>query len=172
MKSLENLLSYEEFKGIKFPEEKVDIFLKTVQEKSDEITPEAFLGLGLNIFITPGIIYVVKKRLAEFLKENAHLNTPEVKAASISLYGILNHVPVYQNLFFVLLFVKNIKDHPLISKPELWKLIYPFLPSKKVETGVKNVIIPDEDKTASKKEEDIIITDNKKKEDTGKIILP
>jgi len=51
-------------------------------------------------------------------------------------------------------------------------LIYPFLPSKKVETGVKNVIIPDEDKTASKKEEDIIITDNKKKEDTGKIILP
>jgi len=155
---MEKLLNSDEFRGIKIPAVRVEAYLKTIKENMvDKLTPEQFLVAGIRFLITQGIIYVCKEHLRDFLKENTDNNLIEVQAATASLYAILKKLPTYNNLFFVQLFIKNIKDHPLMNDPKMWNLIYPFLPSKKIVSKNTEFIIPEKKKEEIK--EGIILTD-------------
>jgi len=139
---MDRLLNSDEFKSIKLSSAKTDAFLKIIKEKMSEITPEQFLYAGLQFLVTRGIVYVSKEKLRKFIQENLNIDTPEMRAAAGALNAILKSIPSYQNLFFVQLFIRDVKNHPLMNDPKMWKLIYPFLPSKKIETGSPKIIIP------------------------------
>lgn len=168
---MDRLLNSDEFKGVKLSSAKTDAFLKIIKEKMPEITPEQFLYAGLQFLITRGIVYVSKEKLRKFIQKNINIDMPEIKAAAGALNAILKNIPTYENLFFVQLFIRDIKNHPLMNEHKMWKLIYPFLPSKKIETKNSKILIPE--KKAEKTEKGVILTDtpkdSKKKE---KIIIP
>ncbi len=169
------LLSQDDFRGIKLSSTRVEGYLKIIKKQLfDELTPEQFLFAGVKFLITPGIIYVSKQKLKKFLQDNVNNNTPEVMAATVAFYAILKNLPPYKNLFFVQLFIKSIKDHPLMNDPKMWNLIYPLLPSKKIVAETSKVIMPQEKERKTKG--GIIVTDNSDKkgtdEKTKRIIIP
>ena len=161
------LSELEELRDVAFSAEKVDAYLGKAKDEP-ETEPILFVRNGIAQSITLEFLETVKDR---FLAMAERKETPQQILVSINAYFRLLGMGVRPEFipFFLILFAKQVKNHPLSDNPKIWKYIVDFLPKKVVAPDEKQtIIVPGQQQPSQqeKKEED------KRDERYPHIILP
>jgi hypothetical protein len=131
------LSSLEELRDVSFSHEKVDAYLKKAKDE-EETEPILFMRKGIEESISPEFLTSIKDRLLDIADKKG---TAQQLLVSIDAYFRLLGMGVHPAFipFFMMLFARQVKEHPLSDDPKIWKYIVDFLPKK--------VVSPDEEQT-------------------------
>ncbi len=146
-----DLVYADEFSNTHFPLDALTSFLEEVKER-EKIEPQGFLREGISRLSTPTFVSQVKERLQAFQRSADDVN-PQDAPAAVVLKAIEAGVPPSSIPLIAALFIRDVKDHPLSDDARIWKLIYPFLPSRilapekpieeKKESKYPHIILPE-----------------------------
>lgn len=162
------LSDIEELRDISFPADRLESYLKRVKEGA-ETEPILFVRKGIEESATPEFLNSIRDRLLG-IAENKE--TPQQLLVSIDAYFRLLGMGVRPEFIplLMLLFARQVKDHPLSDDPKIWKYIVDFLPKKVVSPDEQTtILVPGQEQAQQqqeKKEED------KRDERYPHIILP
>jgi hypothetical protein len=161
------LAGLEELRDVAFPPDKVDAYLKQAKE-AEETEPILFARKGVEVSLTEEFLSTIKERLLAIVEKK---ETPQQLLASIDAYFRLLGMGVAPPFipFFLMLFARQVKAHPLSDDPKIWKYIVDFLPKKVVSPDEgKTIIVPGQEQQQKVEKED----DEKRDERYPHIILP
>jgi hypothetical protein len=162
-----SLSELEEMRDVTFSAEKLDAYLSKAKDEPEQ-EPILFVRNGIAQSITPEFLETVKERSLAIAERK---ETPQQILVSINAYFRLLAMGIHPEFipFFLMLFAKQVKNHPLSDNPKIWKCIVDFLPRKVVAPDEKQtIIVPGQEQPPQqeKKEED------KRDERYPHIILP
>lgn len=131
------LASLEELRDVSFDADRVDGYLTSAKDE-EETEPILFVRKGIEQSLTTDFLMTVRDRLLGVVESKS---APEQLLASIDAYFRLLAMGIRPEFIplFLMLFARQVKDHPLSDNPKIWKYIVDFLPKK--------VVSPDEQKT-------------------------
>ena len=165
-----SLVYEEELRGIRLSEEKLRGFLEWVIENSPSV--DEFIEVGVRKTITAGIVWRIKKGLKRIVHRER--NTGKGNIAALSYYMIENGAPLWEIPPVVALFLKEVKNHPLAERREVWNILYQLLPSRIEKPSGPTLFDFVEEKKEKKRKGRIILPGEEEKEEKkeGKIIMP
>lgn len=165
----------DEFKKVKVKENKLNDFLKEVAEGAVE-TKEEFIEEGIQRTFTGPLLAIIKEKLLRFAQK--HEGHFESKAAQYVLGLIYEGIPLYQNPFFISVFIRSASRSSLADNRKVWDFLYEFMPKKVSEKGPGTIEQPElddfEKKGYKKQKSGLLIPGKKEEKKKGerKIILP
>jgi hypothetical protein len=162
------LAALEELRDVSFPDDKVDGYLRKAKEE-EETEPILFVRKGIEETITQEFLNTVKERFLGIVEKK---EATQQLLLSIDAYFRLLSMGVRPEFIplFMMLFARQVKNHPLSDDPKIWKYIVDFLPKK--------VVSPDEQQTivvpgqAQQQQEQEQKDEEKRDERYPHIILP
>ena len=161
-----SLSDLEELRDIEFDNAKLDEYLKSAKEEPAQKSID-FIRKGIRNTITPDVLNKIKERFVSIVEKE---EASEQLLLSLDTYFkllALGILPEYIPLFLIL-FAKQVKNHPLSDDPKIWKYIMDFLPKKVVTPEEKQtLLVPGSDQPEEKKKEE-----EKRDERYPHIILP
>ena len=161
-----SLSDLEELRDIEFDNAKLDEYLKTSKEEPEQKSID-FIRKGIRNTITPDVLNKIKERFVSIVEKE---EASEQLLLSLDTYFkllALGMLPEYIPLFLIL-FAKQVKNHPLSDDPKIWKYIMDFLPKKVVTPEEKQtLLVPGSEQPEEKKKEE-----EKRDERYPHIILP
>jgi hypothetical protein len=162
------LTSLEELRDVSFDNDKLDTYLRSAKEE-EETEPILFMRKGIEQSITPEFLISIKDRLLEIADKK---ETPQQLLVSIDAYFRLLGMGVRPEFIpvFIMLFARQVKDHPLSDNPKIWKYIVDFLPKKVVSPDEQQtIVVPGQEQPKQQQEKK---EDDKRDERYPHIILP
>lgn len=123
----------EELSDIHFPSEDLTSYLEEVR-KRETTQPAEFLREGVSRLSTPAFLSQVKEKLLDF-QRSAAPGDPRRTSSSVVVRALEAGIPPSSIPFFAALLVRDAKNHPLSDDAGIWKLIYPFIPSRILTPG-------------------------------------
>lgn len=161
-----SLSDLEELRDIEFDNAKLDEYLKSAKEEPEQKSID-FIRKGIRNTITPDVLNKIKERFVSIVEKE---EASEQLLLSLDTYFKLlafGMLPEYIPLFLIL-FAKQVKNHPLSDDPKIWKYIMDFLPKKVVTPEEKQtLLVPGSKQPEEKKKEE-----EKRDERYPHIILP
>lgn len=134
-----SLSDLEELRDIEFDNAKLDEYLKSANEEPEQ-KPVDFIRKGIRNTITPDVLNKIKECFVSIVEKR---EAPEQLLLSLDAYFrllALGMLPEYIPLFLIL-FAKQVKNHPLSDDPKIWKYIMDFLPKKVVTPEEKQTLL-------------------------------
>lgn len=134
-----SLSDLEELRDIEFDNAKLDEYLKSAKEEPEQ-KPVDFIRKGIRNTITPNVLNKIKECFVSIVENR---EAPEQLLLSLDAYFrllALGMLPEYIPLFLIL-FAKQVKNHPLSDDPKIWKYIMDFLPKKVVTPEEKQTLL-------------------------------
>ncbi len=144
-----DLIYAEELSDIHFPADELTSYLEEARKREDA-EPEEFLIRGVSRLSTPSFLTQAKERLAN-LRTSAAANDAQKASSSVVVKALDAGISPSSIPFFAALFIRDAKDNPLSDDAAIWKLIYPFIPSRiltperpteEKETEYPHIIVP------------------------------
>ncbi len=126
------ILSSPGFAGIQLDSAKVTEYLEDVRKRGIE-DPREFLSEGVNRLVDKEILKEIAVKLADHVEAEREENPESALSASVVLSLMENMSDLSVIPFFMALFVRDVKDHPLADDPAIWKLLSPFVPARIVK---------------------------------------
>jgi hypothetical protein len=160
------LTSLEELRDVSFDNDKLNACLKNAKEE-EETEPIIFIRKGIEQSITPEFLNTIKDRLLEIADKK---EIPQQLLVSIDAYFRLLGMGVRPEFIplFIMLFARQVKDHPLSDDPRIWKYIVDFLPKKVISPDEQQtIVVPGQQQQPTEKKEE-----DKRDERYPHIILP
>lgn len=146
------LTEREEFESLHFDRDLLTRYLKDTQKRGVK-EPRLFLQEGVAEVETVSFLEEAKDRLRAYLEKKRMDHPPmtdrksteneERESATTARFvlGWLDHpIRASEIPFFITLFLRDVKDHPLADTGQIWKLIQPFLPSRIVTPDKQSLL--------------------------------
>ncbi len=163
------LADLEELRDVSFPTDKLDTYLKKTREE-EETEPILFVRSGIEHSLTPEFLNTIKDRFLEIVEKK---ETPEQLLVNIDAYFRLIAMGVRPEFIplFLMLFVRQVKNHPLSDDPKIWRYIIDFLPKKVVSPDEQpTIVVPGQEQQSQQQQEKK--ENDKRDERYPHIILP
>lgn len=126
------LLSLPEFDTIRLDGERLTQYLEDVKGRGLADHQE-FLSAGLRNLVDEELTTKIRLVLSRFIQSNQEDSPGSALSASLVL-SLMDRMEDLASIpFFALLFVRDVKDHPMADDPVIWKLVSPYLPSRIVK---------------------------------------
>jgi hypothetical protein len=133
------ILSSPDFSGVELDRSKMTEYLEEVKTKNLEDSRE-FLSAGLKRLVDSQMLEEIRAKLANHVEAQKDENPESALCASVVLSLAERLTDLSGIPFFMALFIRDVKNHPLADDPVIWKLLTPFLPSR--------IVKPEEEKGA------------------------
>jgi len=147
------LAEREEFKALHFDQDLLALYLKDV-EKREIKEPRLFLQEGVQSVVTISFLEEAKERLRSYHEGKKNEDEEGATTAQFILKWLEQELPPSEIPFFLSLFLKDVKNHPLSDRGQVWKLIQPFLPSR-IETPQSGILLSERSSPPSKEKEEV-----------------
>lgn len=126
------LLSSPELDPVHLDGDRVTEYLQDVRSRDLE-DPKEFVSEGLRTLADNEVLSSVRMGLTKFI-QNHQDESPESALSASLVLSLMERMEDLASIpFFALLFVREVKDHPLADDPVIWKLVSPYLPSRIVK---------------------------------------
>jgi hypothetical protein len=133
------ILSSPDFSGVELDRSKMTEYLEEVRTKSLGDSRE-FLSAGVKRLVDSQMSEEIRVKLANHVETRKEENPESALCASVVLSLMERLTDLSAIPFFMALFVRDVKNHPLADDPVIWNLLSPFLPSR--------IVKPEEEKGA------------------------
>lgn len=145
------LLSSPELDPISLDSERLTEYLEDVKSRGVDDSQE-FLSRGLRELADEELLSSVKLGLTRFIESHRE-EDPEFALSASLVLSLMDRMEDLSSIpFFVVLFVREVKKHPMVDDPVVWKLVSPYLPSRIVTPETEPKPTADESRFEKSKE--------------------
>jgi len=153
-----SLAEEEEFKSLHFDQEILTRYLMDV-ERREVSESRLFLQRGVEDVMTISFLEEVKERLKTYHEQKMVQNRERATVARFVLGWLEHDYPPSEIPFFLVLFLRDVKNNPLSDTGPIWKILQPFHPTRIIspesrEKGLISIPTPVTTKEEEKEERD------------------